>query len=90
MRLAWREMARNDRFRIMDHIAQDNPAAAISLDEKFAEKARLAAQTPSKYKPGRYPGTREIIIHPNYVMVYRITREAVEIIRILHARQQWP
>ena len=42
------------------------------------------------YKPGRYPGTREIIIHPNYVMVYRITREAVEIIRILHARQQWP
>ncbi|MFK0312076.1 type II toxin-antitoxin system RelE/ParE family toxin [Pseudomonas sp. NPDC090233] len=90
MRLVWRDMARKDRLRIMDHIAQDNPAAAISLDESFAEKARRAARSPSIYKPGRYPGTREIVIRPNYVMVYRIVGENVEIIRILHARQQWP
>jgi len=90
MRLVWRDMARNDRLRIMDHIAQANPKAAISLDESFAEKAKRAAQAPSIYKPGRYPGTREIVIHPNYVMIYRVLGDTVEIVRILHARQQWP
>ncbi|EPJ8754555.1 type II toxin-antitoxin system RelE/ParE family toxin [Pseudomonas putida] len=39
---------------------------------------------------GRYPGTREIVVRPNYVMIYRVVDNRVEIIRILHARQQWP
>jgi len=58
MRLVWRDMARHDRLRIMGHISQANPKAAISLDESFAEKAKRAAQAPSIYKPGRYQGTR--------------------------------
>ncbi|MFJ4064038.1 type II toxin-antitoxin system RelE/ParE family toxin [Pseudomonas sp. NPDC089996] len=90
MRLVWRRMALKDRFRIMEHISQDNPAAAILLDETFREKARRAAQTPALYKMGRYPGTREIVVKPNYVMIYRRVDSCVEIVRILHARQQWP
>lgn len=90
MRLVWRDMALKDRLRIMDHIAMDNPQAAISLDESFAHNAGRAAHNPSLYKMGRYPGTREIVVRPNYVMVYRVTGEVVEIVRILHARQQWP
>ena len=49
MRLTWRQMALKDRVRIMDHIAQDNPAAAIELDETFGDKARRAAQNPVLY-----------------------------------------
>ena len=90
MRLVWRQMARKDRLRIMDHIAQDNPEAAIMLDESFREKARRAAHNPSLYEEGRYPKTREIVVRPNYVMIYRVSGECVEIIRILHARQKWP
>lgn len=38
-RLHWRPLALSDRAAIMDHIAQDNPAAAIELDEEFEAKA---------------------------------------------------
>ena len=38
-RLEWRPMALNDRAAIMAHIADDNPDAAIELDEEFHHKA---------------------------------------------------
>ncbi|MBH3409900.1 MULTISPECIES: type II toxin-antitoxin system RelE/ParE family toxin [Pseudomonas] len=90
MRLVWREMALKDRIRIMEHISEDNPAAAIVLDETFRDKARRASLAPTLYKAGRCPGTREIVVRSNYVMIYRIMDDRIEIIRILHARQQWP
>jgi len=47
MRLVWRKMALKDRFRIMERISEDNPAAAILLDETFRDKARRATQAPA-------------------------------------------
>lgn len=90
MRMIWRAMALQDRIRITDHIAKDNPEAAIRLDEAFEDKASHALLNPLQYKKGRYPGTREIVVRPNYVIVFRTTQQVVEIIRILHARQRWP
>jgi len=90
MRLVWSAMARNDRLRIMTVVAQDNPAAAVALDEAFRDKARRAARTPRLYKPGRCIETHEIVVMPNYVMIYQVQEDEVEILRILHARQQWP
>lgn len=90
MRLLWSAMAYKDRLRIMALIEEHNPAAAAALDESFRDKARRAAGYPRLYKPGRYPDTHEIVVSPNYVMIYRVGREKVEILRILHARQQWP
>ena len=45
---------------------------------------------PHLYRPGRVPGTREAVVHPNYVMVYRIESETITILRVLHAAQRWP
>lgn len=90
MHLLWHTNAQKDRLRIMDAIADDNPDAAIALDEDFRDKARRAAQNPRIYKQCRYQGTREIVIRPNYVMVYRILQDSVEILRIIHARRLWP
>lgn len=92
MRLVWRPMALADRETIMDYIAQDNPAAAIELDDEFEAKAEQARQRPTLYKTGRVRGTREIVVRPNYVMVYRIENEGgtLAVLRVLHAAQQWP
>lgn len=90
MQLVWRPMALTDREAIMDHISQDNPDAAIALDELFEAKAASAKQRPTLYKSGRLRGTREIVVLPNYVMVYRIQPTEVDILRVLHARQKWP
>ncbi len=74
----------------MDHIAQDNPAAALALDEEFEAKADLLPEHPTLYKPGRMKGTREIVVRPNYIMVYAIQGNTIVILRVLHAAQQWP
>ncbi|TAH48794.1 MAG: type II toxin-antitoxin system RelE/ParE family toxin [Betaproteobacteria bacterium] len=85
-------MAMADRDAIMDYIAEDNPAAAVELDDEFEKKAELARQRPTLYRPGRMPGTREIVVRPNYVVVYRIEDEGdtVAVLRVLHAAQRWP
>ena len=83
-------MALADRNAIMDHIAEDNLTAALELDEDFEAHADRACKTPTLYKPGRTKGTREIVVHPNYVMIYQVEPAAVVILRVLHAAQQWP
>lgn len=85
-------MAMADREAIMDYIAADNPLAAVELDDDFEDKAEMARQRPTLYRPGRVPGTREIVVRPTYVMVYRIEDdgETVAVLRVLHAAQQWP
>lgn len=90
MKLAWHPLATADRVRIMDYIAQDNPAAALELDLDFEAKAELAQEHPKLYKPGRVKGTREIVARMNYVMVYAIKGDTITILRVLHAAQQWP
>lgn len=90
MRLLWRALSLRDREHIMQRIALDNPLAAVQLDELFEACAERARQRPSLYKLGRVIGTREIVVKPNYVMVYRAHGEHVEVLRILHSRQQWP
>jgi addiction module RelE/StbE family toxin len=83
-------MALADRDAIMVYIAQDNPTAAMDLDLEFEARAEDARQRPKLYKAGRVKGTREIVVRPNYVMVYRVTGDLVEMLRVLHTAQQWP
>ncbi|WP_206611707.1 type II toxin-antitoxin system RelE/ParE family toxin [Acidithiobacillus sulfuriphilus] len=89
-RLVWRPMALEDREAIMDYIAQDNPAAAVELDDEFEAKAEQAREQPKLYRAGRMKGTREIVVRPNYMMVYRIEDDTVTVLRVLHAAQKWP
>lgn len=92
MKIVWRPMAVADRERIFDYIAADNPLAALELDEQFKTKAETAAQRPTLYRAGRVRGTREIVVRPHYVMVYRIENDSstLTVLRVLHAAQQWP
>lgn len=90
IRLVWRPMAVEDRASIMDYIAQDNPIAALELDEAIEDKTNALADHPKLYKPGRMKGTREMVIRPNYVVIYQETRTEVTVLRVLHAAQQWP
>lgn len=90
MKLLWTVEARQDRRDTREHIAKDNLAAAVTLDEMFTRKARNLVDHPAIGRPGRVAGTREFIVHRNYILVYDLTGEAVRILRVLHARRQWP
>jgi addiction module RelE/StbE family toxin len=90
LELRWRPLALADREAIMTFIAQDNITPAIELDMLFEEKAEIARQRPTLYKAGRVKGTRELVVRPTYVMVYRVLPDAVEVLRVLNTAQQWP
>jgi plasmid stabilization system protein ParE len=34
-------------------------------------------------------GTREIVVHPNYIVFYEVT-DAIEVLAVVHARENFP
>ena len=44
---------------------------------------------PFIHRPGRVAGTREAIVHPNYIVVYRVA-ETIDVLAVIHARQRYP
>jgi toxin ParE1/3/4 len=86
----WRPTAIADRKSITAYIAQDNPRAAIELGDMLMQKAEQLDQHPMLGRAGRVKGTRELVAHPNYILIYRIVGKAVEVLRVKHAAQKWP
>ena len=86
----WRPTAIADRKSITAYIAQDNPRAAIELGDMLMQKAEQLDQHAMLGRAGRVKGTRELVAHPNYILIYRIVGKAVEVLRVKHAAQKWP
>lgn len=86
----WKPAAIADRKRIIAYIAQDKPRVAIELGDLRMEKAGLLDLYPLLGSVGRVKGTRELTVHPNYILIYRLVDGAVEVLRVKHAAQQWP
>lgn len=90
MKVAWSATARQDRERIARIIARDDRKAAIKLDAKFESAAKGLAIHPLQGRLGRRQGTRELVVHPNYLLVYVADTDVVTILTLLHAAQRWP
>lgn len=88
--LEWRETARADLLAIVDYISDDNPDAAQRLKDDIEAKAAALPENPKLYRIGRMLGTREMVVHSNYVVVYMEEPRKVTILRVLHAAQLWP
>ena len=90
MILVWAEPAGDDLARIQRHVARDNPSAALALTDLFHAKADLLIDHPRLGRPGRRRGTRELVVHPSYILIYNVTRTSVRILRVMHAARRWP
>jgi addiction module RelE/StbE family toxin len=94
-RIEWRPRASEDLRAIVVYIGKDNPSRAKSFGEELRDKTQLLAQHPELGRNGR-PGlpdyVRELVVHRNYIIFYRILVEVrtVEILRVKHAAQQTP
>jgi plasmid stabilization system protein ParE len=60
------------------------------MDLIFAEKAAILIRFPELGRLGRIPGTRELLAHRHYFLIYRIREDVVQILRLLHTSRQWP
>ncbi|MEO8716518.1 MAG: type II toxin-antitoxin system RelE/ParE family toxin [Acetobacteraceae bacterium] len=90
MPIVWRAEARRNLAAIVRYIADHNPPAARRMKARIEVAVLPLAARPYLYRPGRVPGTREIVVHPNYIVVYRVTAHRIEITDVLHARRQYP
>ncbi|WP_198147452.1 type II toxin-antitoxin system RelE/ParE family toxin [Sphingobium chungbukense] len=87
--LIWHDDALDDLERIIDYIEAHNPAAAQRLGSVIRDTAERLPNHPYLYRGGRIAGTREALITPNYVLVYRVT-DIIEVLAVIHTRQQYP
>ncbi|KUM27118.1 addiction module toxin RelE [Mesorhizobium loti] len=91
MKIVWSALALSDRDGIFTHIEADNPAAAISVDERIVAATSRLHDFPESGRRGRLAGTRElVIVGTPYVAAYQLTGNIVRILRVLHGAQRWP
>ena len=90
MRVRWTLAAEQDRIDIIDYIALDNPVAAVRIDEVFSAAAARLAEHPLLGRPGQVAGTRELIPHESYRLVYEVQAEMVWILALVHTSRLWP
>jgi toxin ParE1/3/4 len=88
--LRWTRKALENLAQIAAYIGQDNPTRARSFVGEIKEKTELLVTFPALGRPGRVPGTRELIVHENYVVPYRVKGDTVQIIRVQHVARLWP
>ena len=90
MEIRWTRKALENLEQIAAYIAQDNPTRASSFIGEIKEKTELLATFPGLGRPGRAAGTRELVVHANYVVPYRVKDNTVQIIRVQHVARLWP
>ncbi|CAH1663230.1 putative toxin Y4kP [Hyphomicrobiales bacterium] len=91
MKLIWTPRAKDDLREIGHHIADFNPAAALSLARKLRLSAKVLADHPAIGRPGRVEATRELVVSgTNYILPYRVRDSRVEILAVIHTSRQWP
>lgn len=82
--------ARRDLNAIFNHIVKDNPAAAASFVRKLKDKCRRMAQFPDMGKL-----REDLALHlrcfpvGNYLIFYRSSEDAIDIVRVLHAARDY-
>ena len=88
--VAWRKEASQELDEIIDYIAQFDERAADRLEAAALECAERLPEFPYLYRMGRVAGTREAVIHPNYIIVYRVGTTQIDILSVVHSRRNYP
>jgi len=87
----WKASARSDLLDVLGAISEHSEQAAERLLDRIEYDLEHAAEHPYLFKASlRKPGLREIVVHPNYLVFYRVTAIAVEVVGVVHARREFP
>ena len=90
MIVRWTPEALDDRREIWDFIAAENPLAAVELDLRFEASTDSLSDHPEIGRLGLIPGTRELIPHAHYRIVYEIQQNTIWVLAVVHTARLWP
>jgi toxin ParE1/3/4 len=88
MALKWTKTALRTLDEIAQYITQDNPTRATSFIKELRQSTEKLSSFPGMGRAGRVHGTRELVIHENYLAIYRVRADDVEILRIHHVARK--
>ena len=90
MKLRWTRRALADLDRIADRIAADKPLSATEFVKAVAEKVARLQMFPLLGRPGAYQDTRELVVHKNYLVTYRVRGEDIAVLQVWHLARDLP
>ncbi len=91
MHLKITKRAQRDMSIARKYIAQDSEDAAIRVLMQVKLSMNRLLEFPSMGRIGRVKGTRELVLSENsYILAYRVNKETVEILSLLHTSRIWP
>jgi toxin ParE1/3/4 len=90
MKVRWTPQAEQDRSDIWDYIAADSPKAAAKMDKLFSRSVAKLVDFPNIGRTGQIAGTRELIVHESYRLVYEVDDQTVWILALVSTARQWP
>ena len=88
MRIDWSAAALLDMRRISAYVSQSNRPAAKKLVQGFRRSARHLAEHPFLGRRTQIEEVRELVVHPNYVLSYRVGNDFVQVLQVWHVAQQ--
>jgi len=89
--IIWLESADEDLEVIVQHIGQYSVSAAERMWWRLHDSVLPVAQHPYLYRASeRIPGLREIVVHPNYIVLYRVAETRIEVVNVVHSRREFP
>lgn len=91
MRVRWLRKALRNLDEEADYIAQDDPKAAQLVVQRVLASISTLAEQPGIGRPGRVPGTRELVVlKTRYIAPYRVRGETIQILRVFHTSRRLP
>ena len=92
MNILWSPEAIEDLTSLQAYIAEDGPAAARGVVLHIIHNIeQLLPDNPQMGRPGRIPGTRELVIPKTpFIVPYRLQRNVIQILRVYHGARRWP
>ncbi len=88
MRIFWTELATIRLSKIGDFVAQDNPRAATKLLKTIRKSVKLLERNPFMGRRTEFEAVRELVVHANYLVSYRVSSDLIEILQVWHSAQQ--
>ena len=88
--ISWSAAALDDLDKIISHIADIDVHAALAMHDLIENSVLPVSDYPYIYRPGRVPGTREVIAHPNYLIVCEVRADQARILSVMHTRKEFP
>jgi addiction module RelE/StbE family toxin len=85
-KVRWTNRALGRLNEIAEYIAKDNPEWAKTFVTELRDTGKIL-QSHQLGMAGRIFGTKELVLHKNYVAVYRVKDDEVHILTILHSAQ---